>query len=730
MTALLRRRPSAVPAALAGVGLAAQLGLTAGLTGSVLLVASAVQAEDDPAPIEVTVAGTRGPPSTTVDASAASTVVEGPELDDPGVDAAALLERVPGVTVTRTGSSIDPATASVRGATAAQLPVYVAGIRINDDVAGTADLASVPVFLLDRVEVFRGNAPERADRLGIGGAVFFEPRRPRRSEFRTGVGIGSHGEQSGWLGAAAAGTRAGALIGLRYHGARNDYRFTDDRGTRLVPSDDVVVERVNADHTQYDLWALGRTTLAPRLRLSTVLGGLDREQGVTGLAIHAERARARFRRWLVGTTAYAPCPSLPSRACRLELTSSLLAARQSLSDPAQELSLGGTRLSFDAERFAESLRLTAPISDAARLTVSTAYEVERLAIDSDGAGGLRAQRTVLSATAAPGIDPTRELGLHGIARLSCHTTRGPDGGEACGVLEAVGRVGASLSLGEVTLLANAGRAVRVPTLAELYGVSASVRGTPDLAPEIAYTLDAGARGVLASDAWGHAWLDAFVFGRLSQNLVGFRRSSLGFLRPFNVGRARTLGAEIALGLALGAHVTSDLAVALLDPRDTSPDRGLENDLIPFQSRWVARHGVELSTRSAALPLELSAAAVGLRQSYRSARVADPAGLIVIDGEYTLDVYSRLSCFEDILGVRFTVTDVFGSERFDAVGFPLPGRSVHASVELAWLPPPAVDRAREASRSASSSRRSLRTFPGPLTAARSTSPASPPRRPSD
>lgn len=680
MTPRARQRCPAF-AELVGAGLAAPA-LSVAFAGAPLFFARAILA-DEPAPIEVTVTGTGGPPSSSADTSAASTVVRGPKLDDPGVDAATLLERAPGVTVTRTGSSVDSTTASVRGATAAQLPVYVAGIRINDDVAGTADLASVPVFLLDRVEVFRGNAPERADRLGIGGAVFFEPRAAQRSELRSGVGIGSYGEQSGWLGAAVAGKGARGLVGLRYQAARNDYSFTDDRGTRLVTSDDVTVERVNADYAQYDLWALGRASLAPWVRVNTVLGGLDREQGVTGLSIHAERARARFRRWLFGATAHAPCASAAARGCRLELSSSVLTARQTLSDPAMELSLGGTRLSFDAQRFAENLRLTAPLSAEARLLVSTHYEVERLSIDSNGAGNLRAERTVIAATAAPSVDVTGDFGVHGVARLACHTTRGPDGGKECGALEAVGRAGATLDLGDVTLLGNIGRAVRVPTLAELYGISASVRGTPELAPEIAYSADVGARGTLASGPWGHAWADAFVFGRLSRNLIGFRRSSLGFLRPFNVGRARSAGAELSLGLELGAHLESDLGLAFLDPRDTSPDRGVENDLIPFQSRWVARHDVELFTQGAGLPLELSAAAVGARQAFRSARVADPAGLVVIGSEYALDLYARLFFFEDVLGVRLVLSDLFGSERFDAVGFPLPGRAVHTNAELVW-----------------------------------------------
>ncbi len=100
------------------------------------------------------------------------------ELTRPGANAASVLSHVPGVQVSESGGSADPATASLRGATSAQTPVYLAGIRLNDDVTGSVDLSLIPVWMLGRAEIYRGNAPADSDRLGIGGAVYFEPRAP------------------------------------------------------------------------------------------------------------------------------------------------------------------------------------------------------------------------------------------------------------------------------------------------------------------------------------------------------------------------------------------------------------------------------------------------------------------------------------------------------------------------------------------------------------------------
>src|SRR5262249_20690611 len=130
-------------------------------------LARAEEPSDDDA--HVVVHGT-GPTSGPRDRTAASTTVAGEELRRPGASAAEVLARVPGVQVTRTGSSSDLSTAAIRGATSAETPVYLAGVRLNDDLTGTADLSTVPLYMIQRVEVYRGNAPLDADRLGIGGA--------------------------------------------------------------------------------------------------------------------------------------------------------------------------------------------------------------------------------------------------------------------------------------------------------------------------------------------------------------------------------------------------------------------------------------------------------------------------------------------------------------------------------------------------------------------------------
>ncbi len=607
----------------------------------------------------------------------AATRVEQSELARPGANASSVMSHVPGVQVSETGAASDLATASVRGATSAQTPVYLAGIRLNDDVTGVADLSLVPLWMLSRAEVYRGNAPADADRLGIGGAVFFEPRVPRGNHVRAGASLGSYGEHSAWLGAEVAQRGDAALIAFRAAGARNDYPYLDDNGTPTTTADDHVRDRPNADYAERDAWAIGRTTLgAHGARVSTVLNAFEREQGVTGLAaVPARSARAETARLLAGLSARLPCGDAPD--CEIVLTSQAVSARSRLSDPRTELGLGTERLDSQGTRVAQSARvsLNGPVF---RGLLGANVELERLALD--GAGALRANRSTASARASLSASLTRDTLLSGLALVTCDRTDGPQQSSGCADLTPEGRIGVRQKWGAFEVRANVGRYARVPTLGELYGVSAVVRGSSALVPEQGLTGDLGARWEAPlGPVW--AYLDVLGFARRVSDLIAYRRTSFGAVSPYNVGSARVLGAELEAGAAWANHARAALALSALDPRDTSATRSLQNDLVPYQSRLFGSLFVEGFIEPRSL---VRRAGLDLRVNHRSSRLADPAVLFVLPASTSLDLGASLSFGRaHELSLRASLDDVFDAHRFDFIGYPLPGRTAHLTLEATY-----------------------------------------------
>lgn len=611
--------------------------------------------------------------------SLAATRIEARELARPGASAGAVLSHVAGVQIAETGASSELATASVRGASSAQTPVYLAGIRLNDDLTGSADLSLIPLWMLARAEVFRGHAPRDADRLGIGGAIYFEPRLPRANRVLAGAEIGSFGQRAAWLGAEVAQHRDAALLAFRASHVDNDYPYRDNAGT-TTRVDDRTRDRPNADSSQRDAWAVGRTSLGPGgARLTTVINAFEREQGVTGLAVlPALSARSRNARLLVGVSSRVPCAG--EESCEVVLSTQLSSARSSLSDPGRELGLLATRVDSRATRFHQAARLELS-GQRLRALFGADAELERLSLD--GASAVRVRRSSGSARAALtlALDPSSEVS--GLALFTCDVTRGAQRDSGCRDWGPEARLGARRSFGALELRSNLGRYARVPTLGELYGVSPVVRGSSGLISERALTLDVGAR---LEGAIGPIWayVDAFGFARRVRDLIAYRRSSVGAVQPYNVGQARIWGGELEAGAQWLSLARAALTLTVLDPRDTTADRNLKNDWVPYQSRFTGTLFVEGFVEPGVRGLRR--AGLDARVSQRSSRLADPAGLVILPASTTVDLGAELTLGRDLAAeavLRCAVDDVFDARHFDFIGYPVPGRRYHCGLEAWW-----------------------------------------------
>ncbi len=627
--------------------------------------------------MDVWVAGEeRRPTEALRDPTAATFVLERRELEQPGRTAADALGRVPGVEVTRTGGGADLATASLRGTTSAQTPIHLAGVRLNDDLTGTADLSGLPLWLMRRVEVDRGNAPAAAQRLGLGGAIFFEPIVPMHTLGRAAVGIGSFGHGELRAAAAFGGPKASALVAVRSERAQDDYEFTDDRGTRFDRSDDVTVRRVNADHAQTDAWVIGRWQ-ASGMRIQAVANGLSREQGAPGLqVVPATQARATLSRALGGVSGEHACRD---GRCSVEWGVDALVTRYHLADPLRELG-GATSIDNAGERSRQHLRVRSRLGSGVELSVGAAQELQHLSV-LQGAESLSARRQVLHGDVESRIVLGERATLVAITSLDCHSTSSSGAMTPCGILAPSARVGVRARWTDgVELFGNAGRYLREPTLGELYGISSALRGNDELRPETGEGVDFGlsANGKRGGVS-GYAQLDGFA--RWSHDLIAFRRSTFGAVRPYNVGAARVLGVEAALGAAVGRWLRGSLALTWLDPRDTSPNRPQTRDLLPFRSRFTAAPALEVRAPGYRR-IGLDDLGVTLRWLYRSARVADPAGLIVLPelSQFDLEFDANWARHASLRG---RVANLLDQRTFDLTGYPLPGRAGYVTVEFRW-----------------------------------------------
>lgn len=610
------------------------------------------------------------------DEAVAGSVIRRPALEAPGLSAPDVLRRETGVEVVQYGGFGAPATASIRGATAAQTPVYLAGIRLNDEVGGSADLSQVPLWLIDRVEIYRGNAPLYTDEFGIGGAILFEPPKPQRPAFGAGFTHGSFGTTSGYTWGSVGDAKGGVLAGVELARARNDYPFKNDQGTLFDPGDDGRGTQHNADLNLLDGWVIGRARLG-QTTLETLGNAVTREQGVPKLSlVPSKEARVRYDRVLLGVRSRTELREPLGPVTAFELASSFVTTRSLYDDPLRELSFSATEVRILGRRAHQRALLDLELSPSLSLTAALDWSLDALYREENSApeiGAIGSGGRLAGALSAA-LDEAWQLRVTGGG--AC---RSADDGELCALAEPVGRIGLLRKAATHSLFANLGRYVRFPTLGELYGASALLRGNDALLPELGLSADVGAR---AQQRFGEfeLWADIAAYARRADRLVSYVRAAQGYLVPVNVHAARVLGLETAFGLSFAPHVDADVSLTFTDPRDVTEKRRLRNDILPFRSRFMASAGLGVTT-GAHVPGTLERSRARLIFVHQASRYGDPAGLIVIPEQSIFDLELSQSFFKDRAVLRARAANLFDAARFDVVGYPLPGRSFYFSLEL-------------------------------------------------
>ncbi len=653
-----------------------------------LLIARDAWAQDPP---EVEV---RGEPIATPpkDPSVAGSVIPADRLQAPGLQASDALRTQPGVAVVETGGFGSLSTASIRGATAAQTPAYLAGVRLNDDVGGVADLSLVPLWMLRRVEIYRSNAPLAGDQLGIGGAIFFEPRRPRSAEAGAGVLAGSFGAHALWARAGLGDDRASGLVGIRVDGARNDYPFVNDSGARFEQGQSHTVLLANADERTLDVWALGSAHLGREGRADLVFHEVDRDAGMPGLPLYpTTRSRVHTHRELAGLTAAVPC----AVRCVVTTTTSAVVSSARYDDPLLESALGTTRVELDATRVEEALFVRWSPSSRFAITPAVHAALERLTIDAASVPAIRAERVFSRGALQAEWAPLEPVTLRALGSAECNGTShagalpwslpggvaGPRESGTCGNLQPSARLGVEVGRAPLALLANVGRYAREPTLGELFGISGAARGNGALSPETGVSLDLGVRATAPPESLLRgASVDLFGFVRSASDLIAYERSTWGYAVPYNVGSARVAGVELLADYRPARLVSFDLAATVIDARNTSPVRPV-NDVLPYQPALTLVPRVELGGPIAAGPI--AGGKLAVTYFYESSRYFDPAGLVVIPAQGSLDVDAEVGVLHGRVVVRGRLVNVLDQTRFDLIGYPLPGRAAYATLEATW-----------------------------------------------
>lgn len=126
------------------------------------------------------------------------------------------------------------ATLSFRGASAAQSQVYWNGVPIQNAALGIADVSTLPVSFMSRVNVVYGGSAALWGSGNVGGALLLETEEPvfdtQRKAIAVTGGAGSFGQYAGGLRGSSASQRWYVSANLQAQTAANNFEYTTQAG--------------------------------------------------------------------------------------------------------------------------------------------------------------------------------------------------------------------------------------------------------------------------------------------------------------------------------------------------------------------------------------------------------------------------------------------------------------------------------------------------------------------
>ncbi|MET0179588.1 MAG: TonB-dependent receptor [Novosphingobium sp.] len=605
------------------------------LAGVVLAIAPA-QAQDG----EIVVTAT-GSPLALDRAGQAVTVIDADEIDKlQGADIVRVLERSPGVTVSRNGGVGGFTGVRVRGAEAEQLLVLIDGIRVADQASpgGGFDFGNLLAGTIERAELLRGSNSVVWGSQAIGGVLALTTRAPDGIE--ASAEYGAHDTVTATLN---AGGTAGPLSGGVSAG------FYDDDG--------ISAAAVGREDDGFRQWQVnGRARLALGSRLTAVANGryVDGKLGIDGFApptfAFGDTLEVQDTREASGRA------GLEYRSAALDLQGgvSLADIRRRNVDPA----FGPV---FTSRGRSERAELRGRLRLPAELALDFGAEREWTRFATGPTFGNRGKARLTSAHALLGRYGER-LTLAAGARIDDHDRFGSE--------VSLGANG-SVRLGDQwRLRASYGEGFKAPTLFQLL----SDFGNPALDPERSRSYDLG---VERGTRGGPLHLAVTAFRRDSRDLIDFVscvpaaapaicRDVLN-PRPFgtydNIARARAWGVEAEAGAKLSERFEVSAAYAYVKATNRATGRDL------------ARRPRHALTLAADWTTPLAGLALGADLRLVSDSFDNPANTVRLDGYPLVAVRAALPVGErvELFGRVENLTD---EDYATAAGYGTKGRSAY------------------------------------------------------
>ena len=498
--------------------------LTLAATTMATTVASSIKADT---PLETTneadetieITSTRLPRDVSQSVSAVTVITRRQIEAQKPLDLAEILNRAPGVSISRSGSPGQTTTVRLRGAESDHTLVLLDGVRLNSPSTGLFDFGQILVENIERIEVLRGPQSGLYGSEALGGVINIITRQGS-GPFSTG-GLLEYGSQNTNKQVITAGGEVGrGRLSFSATRLKSDGFFANDDYKNLGTS------------LRYDLPTSKTGTLSFLTRLEDSQSGAPNQRALA----FDPNARAKSQNW---TSSLQWKNDTSKRLDKISL--GLFDRKYRYNNPID--APGG---SFDNNRFddqdAQLEAHTSLLRGAHTLTFGGDYRREKATLSFNSGGPF--------GPFAANFSPKRNNWAlfaqdeFRAAKFSLVPSLRYENNEQFGG-DVNGRLAGAYQLGQGRLKASVGTGFRAPTFNELYFPNF---GNANLQPEQSTGLDFGYER--ATKNGGRA--EATVFYNRFRNLIG---SDPNTFLPANLDRATTKGIEFYLSQPVAKNLT-------------------------------------------------------------------------------------------------------------------------------------------------------------------------------
>jgi len=195
-----------------------------------------------------------------------------------------VLGKEAGVQVRQLGGLGSFSTINIRGASGAQVNVFIDGVLLNSAYGGVVDLSQFPLGSVEKIEIYRGNVPVQLGVASIGGAINIKTLRSSHKPEKTlEVGYGSFNSRKLASSVSDSYKNLNYQISAEYLASDNDFEIINNNLTPDYTGDDRVEKRQNSDFEQFSALLATDYQLDDSFSLQVISQITKKNQGIPEL---------------------------------------------------------------------------------------------------------------------------------------------------------------------------------------------------------------------------------------------------------------------------------------------------------------------------------------------------------------------------------------------------------------------------------------------------------------